>query len=98
MLARLAVVLALVTSACGGTTDDPFTADLKRICSIQPDPSAPPDMQRALALRKIASEIKSPEAARLLRDAMMAAPAERAALVGSALDKAGIKRCPTLLE
>lgn len=98
---RLAALLASIlcaTAACGGASDDPVTADLKRLCAIRPDPSAPPDMARALALRTIADKIKTPEVARLLRDAMQAAPSDRPGIIEPALAKAGIKRCPVLQD
>jgi hypothetical protein len=92
---RLALATVIALAACG-SSDDPLTADMKRICNPKLDDGVPPDLQRIAALRDIADHIKSPEAARLLSSLMQAAPSERAALLGPALAKAKLKRCPFL--
>lgn len=95
-MTRLALAAALVLAACGGSNDDPFTADMKRICNPKVDPGLPPDMQRMTAMRDLAGQIKTPEAARLMADLMQAAPSERAGMLEPALAKAKLKRCPFL--
>jgi hypothetical protein len=94
---RLALLGILVLAACG-SSDDPFTADMKRICNPKLDPNVPPGMQRISAMRDIADHIKTPEAARLMSELIQAAPSDRASLLAPALAKAKLKRCPFLEE
>ena len=96
-MTRLALLLAasLAIAACGGS-DDPFTADMKRICNPKLDDRLPPDMQKMAAFRDIADHIKTPEAARLMSEVIQAAPSDRAAILAPALAKAKLKRCPFL--
>ena len=91
LLATLAVALV----ACGGG-DDPFTADMKTICSAGGDPSLPPELRRLEGARTIADKLRTPEAARLMAEVARAAPAERPALIAPALARAKLSRCPFL--
>jgi hypothetical protein len=91
-MTRLALAAALLLAACG-SSDDPFTADMKTICNASGDPSLPPDLQRMSAMKQIAAKVKTPEAARLLSSVIQAAPADRAALLEPALAKAKLSRC-----
>lgn len=100
MLARVlaAVLLLCLLGLLGGCgSDDPFTADMKMICSAGSGrDDLPPDMRKLAAMKQIAESVKTAEAARLVAEAMRAAPSERAELLRPALAKAGLKRCPTL--
>ena len=87
--------LALL-AGCGGEVD-PFTADMRMICSAaDAHRDLPPDLRRMKAMRTIAEKIKTPEAARLMADVIRAAPAERPAMLAPALARAKLSRCPTL--
>lgn len=94
-MSRFALAVLVALAACG-SSDDPFTADMKRICNPKLDERVPPDMQRMQAMRDIADRIKTPEAARLMSELIQAAPSERAVLLEPALAKAKLKRCPFL--
>jgi hypothetical protein len=97
MIARaLAAVLLLgLVGGCG--SDDPFTADMKMICSAGGGrDDLPPEMRKLAAMKQIAENVKTAEAARLVAEVMQAAPSERDELLRPALAKAGLKRCPTL--
>ena len=86
----------MVVAGCS-KSDDPFTADMKMICSAASGrDDVPPNMRRVAAFRHIAENIKTPEAARLMQQVIQVAPAEKAAVMREALAKAGLKRCPTL--
>jgi hypothetical protein len=87
----------LAAAGCGGGTTDPFTADLRMICSAADrHRGEPPELRTVSSMRDIADKIKTPEAARLMVTLMEAAPAERAALLAPALERAKLSRCPTL--
>lgn len=94
----LAAALLLGFSLVGGCgSDDPFTADMKMICSAGGGhDELPPEMRKIAAMQKIAENVKTAEAARLVAAVVQAAPSERAELLQPALAKAGLKRCPTL--
>ena len=94
MHARSAIFVVLLGLAGGCGSDDPFTADLKLICSAGGGrDDLPPNLRSVAALKEIAENVKTPEAARLVVQVMRAAPSERAELLRQPLAKAGIKRC-----
>ena len=95
-LAFALAVAAPLAAGCGGSTD-PFTADMRMICSAADrHADEPPEMRTLSAMRDIADKIKTPEAARLLSELVQAAPADRAAMLAPALERAKLSRCPTL--
>lgn len=97
-LRALAVVLSLSAVAACGDSDDPFTADMKTICSAGQDDSLPPDMRRLAGLKEIADKLKTAEAARLMSAYMQAHPSEREEILRPALAKAKLRRCRFLEE
>lgn len=97
-VASLVVTIAVSLAGCGKDVD-PFTADLRMICSAADrHRDLPPDMRTLAAMRDIAGKIKTPEAARLLSALMEAAPAERPAMLAPALERAKLSSCPTLFD
>lgn len=97
MHTRLLSAVFLLSLAACGSSDDPFTADMKMICNAgRARPELPPDMRAVEAAREIAAKIKTPEAARLMASVMQAAPSDKRALMAPALSKAGISRCALL--
>jgi len=94
MHARSAVIAVFLGLAGGCGSDDPFTADMKMICAAGGGrDDLPPDMRTVAAMKEIAENVKTPEAARLMVQVTQAAPSERAELLRQPLAKAGIKRC-----
>lgn len=91
----VAAVLAAPLVACGGKGDDPFVRDIRTFCN-PPDPhlELPTDQRRVAVARDLVSIIKTPEAARLIARAMQVAPQDRMQVLGPALQKAGLDRCP----
>lgn len=88
--------VSVVAVGCGGG-DDPFTADIKMICGAGGGhDELPPEMRALAAMREIVEKIKTPEAARLMRAVIEAAPADKAALMAPAMAKAKLSRCALL--
>ena len=97
LLAASLLGLAALLAAGGCKSDDPFTADMKMICSAGGGHAdLPPEMRKLAAMKEIADNIKTPEAARLLARVIQVAPEEKAGVIREALAKAGLKRCAFL--